>query len=1129
MPKRRKERVKKREREASQNIPSAPSSPTLPPPDNPYLRHKGTKFDITSTSEGKPLAKLRVAALKQAREMIKKNKTVKPHVAPTPGISNWVQLGPVAIPNGQASSPLSTSRVLVTGRVTSIVIDPTHPRTIYIGTAQGGVWKTEDGGTTWSTTTDDQDSLAIGALAMDPHNQFVLYAGTGEGNFSGDSYYGNGILKTTDGGINWTSLASTTFSGSRFSRIVVNPSTPTTIFAAIAYSLVAPGVQRSTDGGVTWTKMTTGSPTDIATDIVIDPIDTNYVYAAFSGDGIYKTTNANAVTPTWTKLTTGLPSTNFTRIALGISPSSPNILYALMADGDLINQFYETPNFGESWNSIPLPGGSLSVPGLQYEQGYYNLNVTVDPTTPDIVYLQGVSIWKAIRDFFTNVWTITRIGDNIHADNHALAIDPTNNLIIYAGNDGGIYRSDDGGATWDDSINKGFCITQFEFMDQHPSSDAFVIAGTQDNGTEAFCNDPVFKHMDDGDGGFTAIDSVDPNIVYHDFFNASPTRSTLGGRFGSWNDIGGPGSGLDCTSFLFYSPLALDQTNPNNIAFGCDKIAIDSMGGTSGWPIDVTLPSLGGDLVSAINYVNSNQIYAGTSGGKVYRLTRSGTVWAATAVHATPLPSRYIWDISVTSDFVVVVMSGFGTAHVWRGLIKSTAPFDWSDISGTPPARLPDIPVNALVIDHSIMYVGTDVGVFRTLDGGTTWTNFSEGLPNCAVFDMRLHSPTRLLRAVTHGRGMWERKLDVTAMPDVDIFVRHNLMDTGRFTPTPGLIQAAFEDPTEYVSLGDQLHWFECADIKVDALEGTPLSYQIPNVADVDYVAFESVLKHHSAQKGRINRVYVQVHNRGIKRPQGPIFAKLLYADVPTGVLPPLPSDFWTKSPNDSTVPSKWKPIGEYKEVYFIPYFTTIPEIAILEWEWKTPSNASDHTCLLVVVDAIQEDPIPSANKVFDVNTLASMEKHVGLKNAFPIVQPKAMYWTKFQFLGNPKLRYSITISTSRVKEWSIGLMFQKSKHMKLDVKGVTVKEPTQAMLFELKKKIGEEIKKYDTSKVYVVDDTAKGGTLAGIKLPEKELQSMLLFVPPNDTVSDGTVSIALLHEDQGIIGGSKFVLRTIR
>src|SRR5262249_10793277 len=154
--------------------------------------------------------------------------------------------------------------------------------------------------------------------------------------------------------------------------------------------------------------------------------------------------------------------------------------------------------------------------------------------------------------------------------------------------------------------------------------------------------------------------------------------------------------------------------------------------------------------------------------------------------------------------------------------------------------------VNALAIDlaaPNTYYIGTDVAVYRTTNGGTTWTQFSQGLPNCAIFDLKLHTPARLLRAATHGRGMWERRLDVPATPAVDLFVRDHLLDTGRASPSPANVVAAFEDPLQHVALGDVLNWWMCADIKVDALEGAPPAYQM-NVADVDYVAFESRLAH---------------------------------------------------------------------------------------------------------------------------------------------------------------------------------------------------------------------------------------------------------------------------------------------
>ncbi|HEX8907524.1 MAG TPA: hypothetical protein VF771_21965, partial [Longimicrobiaceae bacterium] len=808
-----------------------PAYPAKPPPDNPLLRHEELDIDRLIDGSGSPqdlmvargvavpgmaapqgkslvtsIAERRLAALHASGRVHPHGATggFQPHgpdasggvhghqsdaaapatkevavpsivgepetplmMAPVPGTSNWVQLGPTAIPGGQTYSP---ARVMVTGRITSIAIPAGSPSTVYVGAAQGGVWKTIDGGKNWAALSDNELSLAIGALAIDPSNPQVIYAGTGEGNFAGDSYYGAGVLKSTNGGASWTMLAQATFTGTRFSRLFVTPGTPSRLFAA-----TGKGVYRSTDGGVNWTQMSSGIPGGFpATDVCVDPSTPTTVYAAVWGQGIYRTTNAAAATPAWTKLVTGLPASGFTRIALAVAPSAPQNVFALIADSSYnITGFFRSTNGGTAWSAIPLPGGSIG------GQGFYNLNVAVQPNNAGVVYLQGISLWKATLAVST--WTIVNVGAPIHPDNHALAFDPTNPLVIWAGSDGGIYRSPNGGATWDDTVNEGPCITQFEFIDHHPTSDAVVFGGTQDNGTEQYRNSPVFNHADDGDGGFCAVDSVDPRNVISTYYGASPKRSIAGGAFGSWMSVS---AGL-LGPALFYPPLALDATNPQHIALGTDRINLDAAQGTGGWPAKVALPGISG-LVSAIQYPSSTLIYAGTTTGQVYRLTQSGGVWTAKLISAAPLPARYVTDIAVkpgAPNVVIVTLSGFGTPHVYSGTVGS-ASTAWTAIS----TGLPDVPANAVVADPAApntFYLGTDIGVFQTTNAGGSWALFSSGLPNCAVFDLRLHGPTRLLRAATHGRGLWERRLDVASMPNVDLFVRDDLMDTGRQKPSP--------------------------------------------------------------------------------------------------------------------------------------------------------------------------------------------------------------------------------------------------------------------------------------------------------------------------------------------------------
>jgi len=1022
------------------------------PIDNPSLRHRGTTVDMYVGIDQKniKLSSFRVTALEHANQMPNSDNAGfgvttedKVSVPPIPGASNWVQVGPTAIPYGQSNS---AERVLVTGRVTAIVAHPSDSNIIYVGTAQGGIWKTTDGGRNWIAKSDYEISLAIGALVIDPNvdpkGNDILYAGTGEGNILfgeaeqlQQSYYGCGVLKTTNGGEEWKAYGGdedSPLNGARFYRLAISPIKPSIIFAATTY-----GLYRSTNNGEDWKQMTKGLPSRgdisaVTTDVVANPMNPSIAYAAFWASGVYKTTNADGDEPLWTELKK-LPhvsTSNRERIALGISSSSPDVLYALVVhrkivdnttgkEDDIIDKLYRTTDGGNSWNEVPISVEETrrNGPNDLGGQGTYNLNVAVDPTTPDIIYLSGLMIWKGVRNKETNNWTITNIGKDIHSDNHAFAFNPSNHLIIYAGNDGGIYRSYDGGDTWDDTINEGLCITQFGYIDQHPSSDALLIGGTQDNGTLQFRNSPAFYHSADGDGGFVAIDPEHPNIMLHEYYNPSPERSEVAGRYGRKNiESGGSWvstkQGLSGSS-LFYPPFTLDQLTSSNIAFGTDRVFLDRNQGINKWrasePIslnplnDQKSDGRGRELVSAICYINSDPglIYVGTNYGKIFRLSKNGTKWIANPIYAPPLPSLYVWDIVPlnpdTPNLIIVVMAGVGTTdnpliHVWRGEVADGNIARWFDISGHENGRLPNTPVNCIAIEPDspqIMYIGTDVGVFKTSNGGDIWTKFSQGLPNCPVFDMRLHNPSRLLRAATHGRGMWEIKLDEQTMPDVILFVRKHLMDTGRSpSSTSPNITAAFENPFPIplkeeqpynVKLGEELSWDICPDIKID-----PPIYDFENLEDVDYIKFETKLLHRNPERGRVNHIYVQIHNRGIKAAGLPptnykVSIKLFYADA-SHEYPALPQDFWTHISDNTFDKSIWKPIGETKFLPSPPKTLTNTEPTILQWDWNPGADVPGIIGLLTVIDS-PEDPIPETTKeIFNIESLVTAERRVGLK-----------------------------------------------------------------------------------------------------------------------------------------------------
>ncbi len=1017
-------------------------------------------------------ALLRLRAL-EAREALLRPAGMPVDVA----LPNWTPLGPLAVPNGQT---YGGARVLISGRVTAIAPHPTNGDRFYIGTSRGGVWRTDDAGQTWIALGDDQPSLAIGALAIGRNDPQVLYAGTGEGNVQRYStafplssapgmYLGVGVLRSTDGGTTWANNGTALFANHSFYRIAVDPADATHAFAATSR-----GLCRTTDG-VTWTQLSGGGlPTITAsviacTDVLVDTGDAtgNTVYAAFWGSGIYRSTNALAANPTFTLLGTGLPAgASTSRISLKQSASNPAFKYALIADNsDGFLGVYRTANAaGTSWQ-LCTDSATISV------YGAFTSDINVDPTTPDVVYVSGVELYKCQRDAVTGTWSDTNIGGDIHPDSHAFAIHPTLNQTIYSGNDGGFFVSRDGGSTWDDTPNEGLCLMQYEAIDHHPTSDAVVQCGTQDNGTQQYRNSPVHYHSADGDGGYCVISKVKGNNVIHAYYGNSPERSTTAGDFGTYTAVN---SGLNGTG-LFYPPSAISPTS-ERLAWATNVINIDDAMGTGGWPgSGVTLPGIGG-RVSAVTFANDALIYCATTIGQVYRLDLSGGTWTARAIHRPPLPTgQWIWDVQSLpgdDDTVVVAFSGFGLAnHVWRGTVSRAGAASWQAVS----TGLPDLPMYALCLASATeWFVGTDIGVFRTINSGMSWSNYSQGLPNTAIYDLRLRSGGNLLRAATHGRGLWEIRTDLTSQPTVDLFVRDHLMDAGR-APSGAPATAAWSDPTRYVTLNSPVFWWECADVKTDA----PPDWQLLP-SEVDYLHFETKLVHESPEIGNQNRVYVEVHNRG-PLVATDVVVTAMAAPASAG-LPDLPADFWAAWP-DSAGDANWAPVGAAQ---------TIPTLAplrptVLEWTWTPPPGSDAHTCLLVVVDS-QSDPIPAAAKVLDVAQLVTGEKRVGLKNLHLVnLLPDVPRPVRLHLHGpdRPKLRYVVRLPSLADPQLDLGMLFSKAFSRRVQrakgLDGLVGTEFSDSDLDRLKQRwLGDEMRSeqswrqllrtFDVSRIYRVD-----------------------------------------------------------
>lgn len=1088
--------------------------------DKPHLRIGSLGADIRVGNERGFLAGRRIAALKKSHGDGGKG---PPALKPIPGASNWVQVGPTSSPNGP---PYTNNLQFYTGRITAIAIDPTAPGTIYIGAAKGGVWKTLNGGKTWSPMSDDEMSLAIGAITLDPTNPQTVYAGTGEGNIfyvinvpdsTQESYYGAGFLKSVNGGANWNLYGQAEFTGGAFFRIAVHPANPNRLWAATSNGLFV-----SDSGGTSWTPVTNGLPATVpgtlsgCTEIVLHPTDPSIAFTCFFKQGAFKSTNANAVSPSFTQVA-DLPSATF-RGSIAFSKSQPLRMMAAMAD----KLFYSTDG-GQSWKPTGVPLMMCVI----YD---YGNNVAIDPTDPNVVYLSGISqLMKFTFDPVALTWSGGIIGQGpTHADHHVFAFDPANHLHVYAGTDGGIYESPDGGNNWSDDLNRGLCITQFDFLDHHPTSDAVLFGGTQDNGTQQFRNSTVFPVASGGDGGFAAVDFNNPHNVIIEHFDISMQRSTQAGEFLTFTDVFQGIAGAT----LFYPPYTLCAEDPNWIVFGTSSLFIDKAQGTGGWPTFIPLPGNTGP-VSAINFVSKTLIYCAAIHGQVWavRSINGGVDWLAEPIHAAPFPGRFVWDIGVMpndSAHIIAVVSGYGTGHVWSGIVPPSGVAAWTDVSGSGPTAIPDVPANSLIIDPanpSTYYVGTDIGVFRTTTSGAQWSNFGQGLPNTAVFDLRLHGPSQLLRAATHGRGIWERRVDVASMPDVDIYVRHHMMDTGRGL-APESIPAAFKNLGQFVDLGDpQRHWM-CVDLKVDALPGNG-PFQYP-VSAVDFVVFEAQLFHRNAIRGNVNRVYAQVHNRGIK--SSTVTVKLLFADA-TAKVPLLPNDFWTAFPGNSAVPNTpWHPIGSAKLVTVTP---TLP--TVLEWDWPTPMGQATHTCLLLVVDSA-DDPIPAAHKIFDVDALVKLDKRSGLKNLH-IVDAPAMPpdpapppWSSaiLDILGPPSNETTLTFELLGGTDTAIAFFLPRemppfSLPERSPLKVIT---PTTAQLDAARKVLGASIDAYDTKHLYIATGVKQAATPL-FAVPERGLRLPILLT--GTTVRDEVPPRFNVHQylRSELVGGSTFVLVT--
>ena len=645
--------------------------------------------------------------------------------------SQWLSFGPAGI-----NSSLGD---LVSGRVNSLAIDPHNSSTLYLAAAGGGVWKSTTRGSRWEPLTDRLPSLASGAVAVDPFSAELWY-GTGELNFCRDCYYGAGVYRSSDGGAQWTRVNPNGFLSSPTSLIAFDPRNQGTIFIGRSTAL-----WKSSDGGQSWRAVLQGA----VTAFLLNPADSSIAYAAlgnFSGaaaNGIYRSADGGE---TWTRVSAGLPQQEtMGRIALGISPTTPSILYALIARSDdfNLNGLFRSTDGGSSWSHVDtLPPDFFTEDGAG--QGAFNMLVKVDPRDAAVLYAGGVSLWKS-ADFGAS-WTDLGAAASLHEDPHDVIFDPADPQTFYVIGDSGVWRSSDGGQTFAD-LNQTLAITQFQTVGLHPTDPLLAVGGSQDNGTVLYQGASLWDQARPGDSGAAFYDPFDSQIVYTVARRFSLRRSDDGGQ--NFHEIG---EGLDPSDrVLFYPPFLNDPNQEGVLYFASQHVWRSRDRGDHWEPIsgDLTGGQPAAVSVLAVSRSTSQVLYAGTSDGRVLVSANGAASWGATA----PLPNRFITSIAVDPGVpqrAVVGLSGFGTGHVFRTDNLGGA---WVDIS----RNLPDVPVNAVLLDAvrpETVYAGTDIGVF-VLGADGTWAPLQNGLPNVIVLGLSQNARTGLLAAATHGRGIF--------------------------------------------------------------------------------------------------------------------------------------------------------------------------------------------------------------------------------------------------------------------------------------------------------------------------------------------------------------------------------------
>ncbi|TAN23767.1 MAG: choice-of-anchor D domain-containing protein, partial [Acidobacteria bacterium] len=694
-----------------------------------------------------------------------------------PGLgSDWTELGP-----RPETDPFWGN---VAGRLTAIAVDlgkDSSGNTVYLGGADGGLWLSTNAlgaNPTFTPIGDSLPSLSIGSIALDDSTTpTTIYVGTGEANYSGDSYYGDGVFKSTDGGQTWMTGSGVDFLGSAVSSLLVDPTNPQVLIAGIGYSGAATrdatasspilGIVRSDDGGATWLQVYSAF---WVSDVIYDPADQDYYAATLDGQFERSTDRGQ----TWADLPDPYaPDTYAGRTSLAVRGTT---LFALVADSDGkplsasdcagCTGLMESGDEGQTWTSLNLPDG-LFYNGAGH-QGWYDQYIAAPAGTTELI-VGGIDVWVGTASSgntltWTNLTNSYTTG-SVHPDQHAVwCLSPQSWIIA---NDGGAWSTTDAGTDWA-NLNATLGTIQFESISTVPGAPGSVFGGSQDNGTAlaTASSGTTWSEVWGGDGGYTAANPADPSQLFTENYDVSLQRSDDGGA--NWQPVVTDTTITEGTQF--YVPYVLNPADSSNIYL----LTSDTV-----WRGPAVPPSTGAgwaaisaDLVASPVYLNALAA-APNAAGVVYVGASDGSLTVSSDADATS--TQPVWTqmqpgdnglgpvsaVAVSPRSAQTVYWGLGYLGASAYLFKSA---DGGKTAVNIAGDLPGVPINAILIDPYApenIYVATDVGVFLATDGGTAneqWLSVGDNLPAAAVLSLAFAvdaNANPILLAGTHGRGAW--------------------------------------------------------------------------------------------------------------------------------------------------------------------------------------------------------------------------------------------------------------------------------------------------------------------------------------------------------------------------------------